>query len=349
MQGLRAKLAYIYGAMSEEDHPASAAGARTGRALFALAVFHCIILERSRFLTLGFNTKYDFSETDFQACLSACMPDVTDVICSPQRMTPLPVIHVIGHQQLFKVYLFVGVACSQVLLPFCLMGRSAPHRPGIHADILLPPQVASELVRAHLDSADSPWEALRCLVGEATYGGRITDERDRRVVAAYLGRLFCEAAMAPGATLAPAPGYSMPDAATLAAVRVCALTMSVPPCKLLKSTFEACRIMPACMACLFYEAAVAHGAMLMPAPGHSMPCAASLVAVKVWNSTLPTLPCKTRHARLDICHSVYVEVCCVFLCGVGLWCSALSDDSLPHGQHPSGTFSACHTRHLIKQ
>lgn len=235
MQGLRAKLAHMYGAMAEEDHPGSAAGARTGRALFALALFHSIILERSRFLTLGFNTKYDFSETDFQACLSACMLDMTEAICSSQCVTPLPVMHVTGLQQPFKVYSFVGVGCSQVLLPLCPMGRSAPHRPGIHADILLPPQVASELVRAHLDSADSPWEALRCLVGEATYGGRITDERDRRVVAAYLGRLFCEAAMAPGATLAPAPGYSMPDAASLAAVRVWALTVSVPPCELLRS------------------------------------------------------------------------------------------------------------------
>ncbi len=72
MQGLRANLAHIYGAMSEEDHPASTAGARNGRALFALALFHCIMLERSRFLTLGFNTKYDFSETDFQVGLGSC-------------------------------------------------------------------------------------------------------------------------------------------------------------------------------------------------------------------------------------------------------------------------------------
>ena len=128
MQGLRSKLAHIYGAMSEEDHPASAAGARTGRALFALALFHCIILERSRFLTLGFNTRYDFSETDFQACLSACMLDMTDAICSSQCVTPLPVMHVTGHQQPSKLHLFVGVGCcSQVLMPLCPMGRTAPH------------------------------------------------------------------------------------------------------------------------------------------------------------------------------------------------------------------------------
>ena len=67
------------------------------------------------------------------------------------------------------------------------------------------------------------------------------------------------------------------------------------------------------MGCLFSAADVAPGAMLMPAPGYSMPCAASLAAVSVWDSTLPTLPCKTYDACLDICHSLYVKVCCLFI------------------------------------
>lgn len=103
---------------------------------------------------------------------------------------------------------------------YCHTGTISAAWARSHSDIKYALQVADELVRAHLESADTPWEALRCLVGEATYGGRITDERDRRVVAAYLGRLFCEAAMAPGAALTPPPGYIMPDAVSLAAVKV---------------------------------------------------------------------------------------------------------------------------------
>ena len=87
--------------------------------------------------------------------------------------------------------------------------------------VSLATQVADELLRDQLESSEAPWEALRCLVGEATYCGHIADERDRRVVAAYCGRLFCEATNAPGAALAQAPGYTMPDAASLAAVKVC--------------------------------------------------------------------------------------------------------------------------------
>lgn len=81
-------------------------------------------------------------------------------------------------------------------------------------------QAAAQLVRGHAEASEAPWEALRCLVGDVTYGGHMTDRHDQRVLAAYLGRLFCTAAATPGAALAPAPGYSMPDAATMDAVKV---------------------------------------------------------------------------------------------------------------------------------
>lgn len=35
-------------------------------------------------------------------------------------------------------------------------------------------------------TSDIPWETLRYLIGEAMYGGRVTDDYDRRVLATYL-------------------------------------------------------------------------------------------------------------------------------------------------------------------
>jgi len=79
-------------------------------------------------------------------------------------------------------------------------------------------------VAAHLEAGDAPWEALRCLVGEAAYGGRAGGGRagggrERRALGALLGRLLCEAAAAPGAALTRAPGYTMPDGASPAGIK----------------------------------------------------------------------------------------------------------------------------------
>lgn len=43
------------------------------------------------------------------------------------------------------------------------------------------------LTKAHdLNEEELPWDTLRYLIGEAMYGGRVTDNCDRRVVACYL-------------------------------------------------------------------------------------------------------------------------------------------------------------------
>ena len=53
--------------------------------------------------------------------------------------------------------------------------------------------VSDDLLQSYLDSyADTPWAALRYLIAEANYGGRVTDELDRRVLGSYLNRFYCD-------------------------------------------------------------------------------------------------------------------------------------------------------------
>jgi dynein heavy chain len=49
------------------------------------------------------------------------------------------------------------------------------------------------LVKAHQTKEEGlPWETLRYLIGEAMYGGRVTDDWDRRVLMTYLDEYMGE-------------------------------------------------------------------------------------------------------------------------------------------------------------
>ncbi len=63
----------------------------------------------------------------------------------------------------------------------------------------------------------TPWDAIRYLIAEVTYGGRVTDDLDRRLVTTYTSQYFCEDAVAkPYAKLSALPDYYIPDDGTVA-------------------------------------------------------------------------------------------------------------------------------------
>jgi len=37
-----------------------------------------------------------------------------------------------------------------------------------------------------------PWDAVRFLISEVTYGGRVTDEHDRKLLNVYATDFFCD-------------------------------------------------------------------------------------------------------------------------------------------------------------
>ncbi|GAB5364245.1 hypothetical protein AAMO2058_000953100 [Amorphochlora amoebiformis] len=85
--------------------------------LFALTFFHAVLVERKKFLTLGWNIPYAFNDSDFLVC-----------------------------DNLLRYYLN--------------------------------------------ENEETPLEALKYLIAQALYGGRVTDEIDRRLLGVYIEQYF---------------------------------------------------------------------------------------------------------------------------------------------------------------
>ena len=82
--------------------------------------------------------------------------------------------------------------------------------------------MSDDLLKTYLDNyQQTPWAALRYLVAEANYGGRVTDELDRRVLNSYMNNFYNEEALSvPDFALSPLSEYHIPQTNTLQGFRV---------------------------------------------------------------------------------------------------------------------------------
>eukprot|EP00929_Paragymnodinium_shiwhaense_P066427 TRINITY_DN33321_c0_g4_i1.p1 TRINITY_DN33321_c0_g4~~TRINITY_DN33321_c0_g4_i1.p1 ORF type:complete len:3770 (+),score=1255.81 TRINITY_DN33321_c0_g4_i1:195-11312(+) len=81
-------------------------------------------------------------------------------------------------------------------------------------------QVSREQVHMYLESQPGvPWETLNYIIAEANYGGRVTDDKDVRLISAFLRRYFNEGVLKDGYTLSPLPDYYAPPEGSLDSVR----------------------------------------------------------------------------------------------------------------------------------
>jgi dynein heavy chain len=76
-----------------------------------------------------------------------------------------------------------------------------------------------------------PYKALRYLVGECNYGGRVTDEWDRHALVCILERFLSPAVLQPGCALSSSGQYSVPPDGPLASYldAIKALPPTAPP------------------------------------------------------------------------------------------------------------------------
>ncbi|XP_069857585.1 dynein axonemal heavy chain 2 isoform X2 [Dipodomys merriami] len=66
LQGLKANMTRLYQLMTEPQFTRCIRPAKYKKLLFALCFFHSVLLERKKFLQLGWNIVYDFNDSDFE-------------------------------------------------------------------------------------------------------------------------------------------------------------------------------------------------------------------------------------------------------------------------------------------
>jgi len=77
--------------------------------------------------------------------------------------------------------------------------------------------VCENLLSLYLDEYDeTPWDALKYLIAQANYGGRVTDSLDRRLLSVYVSQYFCDDAInVPNYKLSALESYKIPEDGTL--------------------------------------------------------------------------------------------------------------------------------------
>ncbi len=64
-QGVRGRLVQLYAGRPDAEGAPGAAGARSRRIMFALAFFHCVLLERRRFPSTGAGARSVLYDADY--------------------------------------------------------------------------------------------------------------------------------------------------------------------------------------------------------------------------------------------------------------------------------------------
>ncbi|KAL3916097.1 MAG: hypothetical protein SGPRY_006965, partial [Prymnesium sp.] len=150
-KGLKANMTRLINNMNETKFNSCGKPHKYKKLLYAMCWFHAVLVDRRKFLNLGWNIPYDFNDADFE--------------------------------------------------------------------------VSELCLRLYLDEyEETPWDALKYLIAEINYGGRVTDDWDRRLMNVYMASYFNDETLTvPNYRLSSLPQYVVPEDGPLSLYReVCA-------------------------------------------------------------------------------------------------------------------------------
>lgn len=161
----------LYQLMTEPQFSRCSKPTKYKKLLFALCFFHSVLLERKKFLQLGWNIIYGFNDSDFE-------------VCADQGPSPRPPsLHFLPQGCPAGIVTALQEAPAITLCGAGGLGWG-------HA------QVSENLLSLYLDEyEETPWDALKYLISGVNYGGHVTDDWDRRLLTTYINDYFCDQAL----------------------------------------------------------------------------------------------------------------------------------------------------------
>ena len=79
VQGLKANMKRLYQLINEAQFPRCQAELKYKKLLFSLCFFHSLLIERRKFLMLGWNIVYGFNDSDFEVCPQSTVKKSHDI------------------------------------------------------------------------------------------------------------------------------------------------------------------------------------------------------------------------------------------------------------------------------
>lgn len=79
----------LYQLMTEPQFSHCSKPAKYKKLLFALCFFHSVLLERKKFLQLGWNIIYGFNDSDFEVCTNRGLSPQPSVLLPPALGPPV--------------------------------------------------------------------------------------------------------------------------------------------------------------------------------------------------------------------------------------------------------------------
>ena len=165
-KGVRANMLRSYGTLSEASLAACDAegcGVEYRRLVFVTSFLHAVMQERRKFGALGWNIPYEFSDADLSCALQTLQMMVSDGACR-------------GHS-------------SAAAAGRCVKGRGG--QAGFRSNGGGQPpqghlQPSQQQQQQGIAEAGMPWPALLYIIGQITYGGRVTDDNDRLLLTSIM-------------------------------------------------------------------------------------------------------------------------------------------------------------------